>query len=362
MKRYKYVIQLFLLKIVAMIKNLSILFIGIFLLTACDDGDIIVTTFDYDNETDLRTCSGDLDPNSDNQTAIIYNINNETYETIALAFTRNGFDGTFVRISDEDSNIVQDSTVTINLSTTNRIIYRTYNNQIPNDYFCQSIPPSSPQVNQEYISADGGYVEFITTIIEQDDNDGVPTEANAEDNYNGPYETTDPLDENYDTDGDGIPNFLDTDDDNDNVLTRNELNAEDLQTPVDPITGLADTDQDGIPNYLDEDDDGDGTLTRNDDLNARDELNEDGEPFLNPQDDVNENDLPNFLNPNISESIDPPLEELRDNDISRRFRTIVIARNITLNSTNSDEQITLETLELGRFEVSINQTLKVVLE
>ncbi len=351
------------LKIVAMIKNLSILFIGIFLLSACDDGDIIVTTFDYDNETQLTSCSGDLDPDSENETAIIYNINNETRETIAFTFTRNGFSGTFLRILDENGSLVEDSTVTVNLSNTNKIIYRRYNNDIPSDYFCQSIPPSSPQVNQEYVSANGGSVEFGIRIIEQDDEDGVPTLINAPDNYNGPYEATDPADENYDTDGDGIPNFLDTDDDNDNVLTINELNAEDIQTPADPITGLADTDQDGILNYLDDDDDGDGTPTRNEDLNARDELNENDEPILNPQDDdTDEDGIPNFLDPDNVESIEPLLEDLRDNEISRRFRTIVIARNITLNSTNSDEQITLETLELGRFEVGVNQVLEVELE
>lgn len=353
------------LKIVAMIKNLSILFIGVFLLTACDDGDIIVTTFDYDGETELSYCDDalDFDENNSDETLILYNINNESYETIALTFTRNGFNGTFLRILDENGSLVEDSTVTVNLSNTNRIIYRTYNNEVPSDYFCQSIPPSSPQVSQEYISANGGSVEFRTTIMEQDDEDGIPTEIAADNDYNGPYETTDPSDENYDTDGDGIPNFLDTDDDNDNVLTINELDAEDLQAPVDPNTGFADTDEDGIPNYLDEDDDGDGVLTRNEDLNARDDLNENGEPILNPEDDVNNEDgIPNFLDPNNAESIDPPLQELRDNEISRRFRTIVIARNITLNNSNSDEQITLETLELGRFEIEVTQTLEVELE
>jgi hypothetical protein len=56
-----------------------------------------------------------------------------------------------------------------------------------------------------------------------------------------------------DSDGDGIPNYMDPDDDNDGVLTQNE----------DPngAGGPADdnTDGDALPNYLDPDDDGDGT-------------------------------------------------------------------------------------------------------
>ena len=47
-----------------------------------------------------------------------------------------------------------------------------------------------------------------------------------------------------DTDGDGIIDALDADDDNDGILTRDE--------------GLADDDGDGVPNYLDEDSDNDG--------------------------------------------------------------------------------------------------------
>lgn len=50
-----------------------------------------------------------------------------------------------------------------------------------------------------------------------------------------------------DTDGDGIPNYLDPDDDNDGLPTAEELKA--------------DSDRDGLPNYLDPDDDNDGVLT-----------------------------------------------------------------------------------------------------
>ncbi|MGH1387329.1 RHS repeat-associated core domain-containing protein [Kordia sp.] len=53
--------------------------------------------------------------------------------------------------------------------------------------------------------------------------------------------------DNDDTDGDGIANYLDADDDNDGVLTT--------------IEGTTDTDNDSIANYLDTDDDNDGFLT-----------------------------------------------------------------------------------------------------
>jgi gliding motility-associated-like protein len=55
-----------------------------------------------------------------------------------------------------------------------------------------------------------------------------------------------------DTDGDGIPNYLDLDSDNDGILDSYENS---VCTPTVP---LCDTDGDGIPNYLDLDSDNDG--------------------------------------------------------------------------------------------------------
>lgn len=60
-----------------------------------------------------------------------------------------------------------------------------------------------------------------------------------------------------DTDGDGAPNFNDSDDDNDGVDTANE----DPNGDNDPTND--DTDGDGTPDYLDDDDDGDGVDTLN---------------------------------------------------------------------------------------------------
>ncbi|WP_422106244.1 hypothetical protein [Winogradskyella sp.] len=83
-----------------------------------------------------------------------------------------------------------------------------------------------------------------------------------------------------DSDNDGIPDYLDPDDDNDGILTINE----------DGGTGNAvitvDTDMDGIPNYLDPDDDGDGIDTANEDLDN------DGDPN---SDDWDNDGLPNYL-------------------------------------------------------------------
>lgn len=76
-----------------------------------------------------------------------------------------------------------------------------------------------------------------------DDDDGVPTRDEDRDGDGDPT--------NDDTDGDGIPDYLDPDDDGDGVISAQE----DINSDGDLTND--DTDGDGIPNYLDADDDAD---------------------------------------------------------------------------------------------------------
>ena len=88
---------------------------------------------------------------------------------------------------------------------------------------------------------------------------------------------------NDDADFDGLPNYLDNDDDGDLILTNVEyVFARGTQNN----NTLLDTDNDNIPNYLDNDDDGDSILTFNEDYNNNN----------NPSDDdTNANSIPDYL-------------------------------------------------------------------
>ncbi len=128
--------------------------------------------------------------------------------------------------------------------------------------------------------SDGSITEIILRAINCNNNfdydlDGIPTileDLNGDGNL-----------ENDDTNSDGIPNFLDNDDDGDMVLTSVEYVF--VNTGIN-ITALLDTDNDGIPNYLDNNDDGDGVLTINEDYNHNN----------NPaDDDTNNNGIPDYL-------------------------------------------------------------------
>lgn len=308
------------------------------LLTACDDGDIIVTTFDFDQDTQLTLCG-------QNNRKVLYTVNSQPNESIAFSFDGPDYDG----MLHEDDPTVTSKEIQIDLNSSNRIIYRTYDGEVSgSNYFCVDIPPSKPTVIEEYTSTNGGYVSIITTIVEQDDNDGLAAEM--EDlNGNGNY-----FDD--DSDGDGIPDFLDTDDDNDNIPTKYEINIDNYPegTPVVVINGQSfpDSDGDGIPNYLDEDDDGDGVLTRYEDINVYDNL-EDGqeEPDrYDPRDDKIGSELPNYLDPTKTESLE--IDKYNKNVISRKFKTRVVAKNVTMKSADGEESITESTLILGQFEVT----------
>lgn len=102
---------------------------------------------------------------------------------------------------------------------------------------------------------------------------------------------------NDDTDSDGIPNYLDNDDDGDMVLTAFEY-VFPAGRNLDEITNV-DTDLDGIPNYLDNDDDGDGVLTINEDYNGN----------HNPMDDdTNSNGISDFLEANVALSLSDDIQ------------------------------------------------------
>lgn len=322
---------------------------------ACDDGDIIITGFDFD-ETDLQLCIGSEENefvfyknNTDNEEAISYNFISDTYKTS----------------QETDMPIVIDL-----VEDDNQLIYRKFNKAIDNNYYCTNIPDISITVTEELVSI-AGTATINNVIIDRDDADTVdaseestndidPIGDNDEDgvlNYhdaaiNDPAITDiiETIDVGFDTDQDEIPNFTDQDDDNDNILTTGELSNGD---PNDD--SYLDTDDDGIPNYLDDDDDGDGILTRNEDIDG------DG----NPRNDDSDGDrIPNYLdNDDDDDGIltiddpDTPMNEVDvklSNTIRFIYRTTLNIENLEFD--NENENFLEDSFSFGFFDVTISRT------
>ncbi|EGV43930.1 hypothetical protein BZARG_2356 [Bizionia argentinensis JUB59] len=252
-------------------RKLILLFITFSILSSCDDGDIITVEFDF--EETFLAC-GEL---------VFYKIKSDPFESLSLKIKNPGLTLESLIALDANGNLVNDQEIEVLIGTGgNQFNYRTYNND-PIGLFCNDIPPSSVQITQD-LSSIAGKAYIKVTLIE-DDLDGIPAEMEDE-NLDGDFN---PATNPTDTDGDGIPDYLDEDDDGDNVLTKIELGD-----AADPLTNPRDTDGDGVPDYLDTDDDNDGVLTINEENQSQDQ---------NPANDYTDNTIADYLNPNVSTTV-----------------------------------------------------------
>ena len=300
----RYFVWLFNLREIKMKKLVLLIFIPL-LFQGCNDGDIIVTNFDFE-DAQLQQCG-------DTSNVVFFKINPQVNESISLL------------IPTSQELFKETGTQTFNLSSTGSIVnYRGFDDSVTSSYFCNPVPATSPGVVLEYIGTSG-----IANLISEttlDDFDGID------------FVSSDDLSQEGfgDFDGDGLPNYHDFDDDGDNVLTSQEIGED----PLNP----RDTDLDGMPDYLDPDDDNDGVLT----------INEDIDQNLNPADDIaTPGGLPNYLDPDITTSV--VIEAYKEHLYNRTSDGTIIIDNLVLVSTQ--EQIIIQTYTLGVIEQIRNETI-----
>ena len=286
-------------------RKLVLLILIPLLFQGCNDGDIIVTNFDFE-DAQLQQCG-------DTSNVVFFKLNPQVNESISLL------------IPTSQELFKETGTQTFNLSSTGSIVnYRGFDDSVTSSYFCNPVPATSPGVVLEYIGTSG-----IASLISEttlDDFDGIDF-VNSDDLSQEGF---------GDFDGDGIPNYHDFDDDGDNVLTSQEIGED----PLNP----RDTDLDGMPDYLDPDDDNDGVLT----------INEDIDQNLNPADDIaTPGGLPNYLDPDITTSV--VIEAYKEHLYNRTSDGTIIIDNLVLVSTQ--EQIIIQTYTLGVIEQIRNETI-----
>ena len=300
----RYFVWLFNLREIKMRKLVLLIFIPI-LFQGCNDGDIIVTNFDFE-DAQLQQCG-------DTSNVVFFKINPQVNESISLNIPTN------------QELFLETGTQSFNLSSAGSIVnYRGFDDSVTSSYFCNLIPPTTPGVVSEYIGTSG--IARLISETTLDDFDGIDF-VNSDDLSQEGF---------GDFDGDGIPNYHDFDDDGDNVLTSQEIGED----PLNP----RDTDLDGMPDYLDPDDDNDGVLT----------INEDIDQNLNPADDIaTPGGLPNYLDPDITTSV--VIEAYKEHLYNRTSDGTIIIDNLVLVSTQ--EQIIIQTYTLGVIEQIRNETI-----
>lgn len=276
--------------------------LSLFIVSSCNDGNVIDVTFDFD--TTFKACNGVTD-------LVFYKTKNDPSESLSVLIKS-------LKLEDILAFKGTDTIITKTGSTFN---YRTYSNtSLPTDLFCNDIPPSDIKITND---SESSVEAVITASFTEDDKDGIPAEL---EDINGDGNLT-----NDDTDGDGIPNYKDADDDGDNVLTTDEKPDPNKDGVLDDAQ---DTDGNGMPDYLDPDDDGDGVLTRDE---------ENSSPDKNPGNDVTNSDVgADYLNPDVATKV--PATAYRSQTIYKTYLVTMIVNNISL------ENIYQRTLDFGTLE------------
>lgn len=289
----------------------AILLSNMMVLTSCNDGDIITVELDFSENFKVCDSGNDL---------VFFKTKNDPSESLSLRVASRNLESI---IAVDEFGVLID---TINITAANVFNYRTYSNTtLPDNIFCNAVPNAEVNITQDIETTSGKAV--IETILSEDDDDGIP--ANLEDiNGNGNLEDDD-------TDGDGVPNYIDADDDGDNVLTKDENPNPDGDAD---LSDAQDTDADGIPDYLDPDDDGDGIDTRDEENDSQN---------LNPKDDVTVVGAPDYLNINVANRDTPAATAYREHIILQNY-------NITLNIFDIDlEILSIDSLDFGILENAI---------
>lgn len=294
------------------------------ILISCNDGDIIVTNFDFEGQ-EINLCRTAQVNQPGNIKYVFSKINDETQEALAIEF-----------ITDEPilTETTDGTPYTITLNGTDALVsYRIFDGEVTESYFCNAIPPSSPGVTEEYVSAEGTVV--ITVTGDRSDDDGIPDAA--EFTLNG----------EEDLDGDGLPNIYDFDDDGDNIPTSGEGAAITTNDEID-MENSEDSDGDGIPDFMDPDDDNDGVLTRNEDANR------DNNPGNDRSGTV---DLLDYLNDDIA--VDHAVNQyiVHAYDLENIEVTIVL-NNLVFRNTSTEDVIRREQLLYETYQAaSQNDTI-----
>ncbi|GAA3770228.1 hypothetical protein [Flavobacterium ginsengiterrae] len=140
-------------------KYASLIFLA-FLLNGCDDGDLTVDEINFDNVTPV-SCSPFVENSLITDPTIIYKLKSQEAMVLQLPHAE---------------GLVNDNgSVTYDIDNSQyRVLYRAYNGTVAKDNICGTIPPSSPNVTEEWIGS-AGKIKIVSSQV--------PTETDANDSY-----------------------------------------------------------------------------------------------------------------------------------------------------------------------------------
>jgi hypothetical protein len=117
----------------------------VLLFNACDDGEITVETIDFSAAAIVKCNLND----------VYYKLNGSEILALEIPASQNAF---LNEITPTNTPRI------INLNSTNRVVYRSYNGAVTAGNICSTIPASTPTVEEEW-TANSGRIEVTTTAI-----------------------------------------------------------------------------------------------------------------------------------------------------------------------------------------------------
>ncbi|MCP2025998.1 hypothetical protein L1276_001138 [Flavobacterium sp. HSC-32F16] len=140
-------------------KYASLIFLA-FLLNGCDDGDLTVDEINFDSVTPV-SCTTFTENSLSTDPVIIYKL--KTQEALILQLP-------------QTEGIVNDNnTVTYDIDNAQyRVLYRAYSGTVAKDNICGTIPPSSPNVTEEWVGS-AGKIKIVSSQV--------PTDIDANDSF-----------------------------------------------------------------------------------------------------------------------------------------------------------------------------------
>lgn len=119
------------------------LFLLVLLLNGCDDGNLILETIDFDDAI-TQSCS---------ENNILYRLNEK--EALLLEIPKTIF---------QNEPTLANEPIEIAIGGSNRVFYRFYNGNVVSSTICETIPPATPNVVDQW-TTEGGTIQIYTTAI-----------------------------------------------------------------------------------------------------------------------------------------------------------------------------------------------------
>jgi PBP1b-binding outer membrane lipoprotein LpoB len=134
--------SIFVSNIIKMKRVVSLLFVALFL-NSCDDGNLIQEDISFE----------DVATQSCNTNNIIYKLKDK--ESLILEIPESSF-------TNEPS--LAGSPTIIDINSANRVVYRFYNGTVSSSTICETIPPTTPTVTDQW-TATAGKIQIFTTAV-----------------------------------------------------------------------------------------------------------------------------------------------------------------------------------------------------